>query len=87
MRLLVLSFCLFAVTACDEKLTGPTAAVNSEFTLAPGESVGIEGFQGNLAIVGPFGSKDQVDGALAVYAAHHWRTGEGFAFSVCRAGR
>ncbi len=37
---LVLSFALF--TACDESFTGPTYPLDSRFTLAPGETAGIE---------------------------------------------
>ena len=43
MRFVVLVFCLLAVTACDERITGPTSPLNSEFTLAPGETVALEG--------------------------------------------
>jgi hypothetical protein len=43
MRFTVLLCCLLAVTACDENVTGPTSRLNSEFTLAPGESMAIEG--------------------------------------------
>jgi hypothetical protein len=43
MRFAVLLCCLLAVTACDENVTGPTSRLNSEFTLAPGESMAIEG--------------------------------------------
>jgi hypothetical protein len=38
MRLFVVVFCLFAVTACDENLVGPTVGANERFTLAPGEA-------------------------------------------------
>jgi hypothetical protein len=31
------------VTACDESVTGPTTPLNSEFTLAPGQAMAIEG--------------------------------------------
>ena len=34
--------CLGVVAGCDEPLTGPTAPLNSEFTLAPGETMAIE---------------------------------------------
>jgi hypothetical protein len=37
---LVLSLAL--VTACDESFTGPTYPLDSRFTLAPGETAGIE---------------------------------------------
>jgi hypothetical protein len=40
---LLLCCCLLAAAACDEKVTGPTAPLNSEFTLAPGEAAAIEG--------------------------------------------
>ena len=43
MRIIVLSFCLLAVTACDERVTGPTTPLNTEFTLAPGEAAAVEG--------------------------------------------
>jgi len=31
------------LTACDESVTGPTVPLNSEFTLAPGQSAAVEG--------------------------------------------
>ena len=31
------------MTACDERITGPTSPLNREFTLAPGETVAIAG--------------------------------------------
>ena len=43
MRFVVLLCCLLAVSACDERVTGPTSPLNSEFTLAPGETVALEG--------------------------------------------
>jgi hypothetical protein len=43
MRLAVLLFCLLAMMACDEQVTGPTSPLNTEFTLAPGESIAIDG--------------------------------------------
>lgn len=41
MRPAVLFFCLLAVTACDERVTGPTSPLNTAFTLAPGETMAI----------------------------------------------
>jgi hypothetical protein len=43
MRFLAVLVCLLCVTACDEKVTGPTSPLNSEFTLAPGDAMAIEG--------------------------------------------
>ena len=43
MRFVAIVFCLLAVAACDENVTGPTAPLNSEFTLAPGETRAVEG--------------------------------------------
>jgi hypothetical protein len=43
MRPLLLFFCLLFVTGCDEKITGPTSPLDTEFTLAPGEAASIEG--------------------------------------------
>lgn len=44
MRVILLVFCLFAVTACDENApTGPTVPLNQQFTLAPGDAVRVEG--------------------------------------------
>lgn len=43
MRSLLLLCCLLFVTGCDEKITGPTSPLDSEFTLAPGEAASIEG--------------------------------------------
>jgi hypothetical protein len=34
---------LLVLTACDENVTGPTSPLNSEFTLAPGETTALEG--------------------------------------------
>ena len=42
MRLLVFGFCLLAATGCDQPLTGPSTPLNTEFVLAPGETMGIE---------------------------------------------
>ena len=43
MRFGVLLCGLLAVVACDERITGPTSPLNTEFTLAPGETAAIEG--------------------------------------------
>ena len=43
MRFGVLLCCLLAVTACDDRVTGPTSPLNTEFTLAPSETISIEG--------------------------------------------
>jgi hypothetical protein len=43
MRLLPVLLCGLLTIGCDETVTGPTAALNSEFTLAPGDAMAIEG--------------------------------------------
>ena len=43
MRFVLLLSCLLAVVGCDENVTGPTAPLNGEFTLAPGETAAISG--------------------------------------------
>jgi hypothetical protein len=43
MRFVVLLTCVLAGIGCDEKVSGPTSPINSEFTLAPGETAAIEG--------------------------------------------
>jgi hypothetical protein len=43
MRATAVLFCLLALTACDESGNGPTTPLNTEFTLAPGQSSGISG--------------------------------------------
>jgi len=43
MRRLALSLCLLALTACDQRITGPTTPLNTEFTLSPGQSMAIDG--------------------------------------------
>lgn len=43
MRVAALFFCLFLMTGCDDAQTSPTAPVNTEFTLAPGEARRIDG--------------------------------------------
>jgi hypothetical protein len=42
MRVLLLCS-LLMLSGCDEGLTGPSAALNAEFTLAPGEATSIDG--------------------------------------------
>ena len=43
MRSSLFVFCLLFVTGCDEKVTGPTSSLDTEFTLAPGDAMSIEG--------------------------------------------
>ena len=43
MRCLLLGLCLLSVTACEGSPTGPTTTLNTEFTLAPGQTLGIDG--------------------------------------------
>ena len=43
MRYLLLVLCLPLMTVCDERPTGPTSLLNTEFILEPGESMRIEG--------------------------------------------
>ena len=43
MRVAAPFFCLLLMTGCDDAPTSPTAAVNTEFTLAAGEARSIEG--------------------------------------------
>jgi len=42
MRFFLLSFCLLAATACDQSLTSPSTPLNTDFVLAPGETMAIE---------------------------------------------
>lgn len=48
MRFALLLTCLLAVAGCDENVTGPTAPLDTEFTLAPGETAAIEGASLNV---------------------------------------
>jgi len=43
MRYLLLGLCLLSVTACEGSPTGPTITLNTEFTLAPRQAMGIDG--------------------------------------------
>lgn len=43
MRSLLLGTCLLCVTACTGSPTGPTTSLDTRFTLAPGETMGIDG--------------------------------------------
>ena len=43
MRFIFLTCCLLLVAACDEHVTGPTSPLNTEFTLAPNQTMAIEG--------------------------------------------
>jgi hypothetical protein len=42
MRFLLLAWCLLAATACDQSLTSPSTPLNTDFVLAPGETMSIE---------------------------------------------
>ena len=43
MRYALLGFCLLSMTACAGLPTGPTTSLNTEFTLAPGDVMRIDG--------------------------------------------
>ena len=43
MRSTLLVICLLGAAACNQKLTGPSSSLNTEFTLTPGESMNIDG--------------------------------------------
>ena len=55
MRVASLFFCLFLMTGCGDAQTSPTAPVNSEFTLAPGEARRIDGEVVTIRFVGVSG--------------------------------
>jgi hypothetical protein len=55
MRSAVLFFCLLLMTGCDDAQTSPTAEVNTEFTLAPGEARRIDGELVTVRFVGVSG--------------------------------
>ena len=55
MRIGGLLFCLILMTGCDESQTSPTAPVDAEFTLAPGEGRRIEGEVLTVTFVGVSG--------------------------------
>jgi hypothetical protein len=55
MRIASLFFCLLLMTGCDDTQTSPTAPVNTEFTLAPGEARRIEGELVTVRFVGVSG--------------------------------
>lgn len=55
MRRAALFFCLLLMTGCDDAQTSPTAPVNSEFTLAPGEARRIDGELATVRFVGVSG--------------------------------
>jgi hypothetical protein len=66
MRSVVLLFCLLAVTGCDERVTGPTSPLNTEFTLAPGETAAIEGASLSVRVNGITGDNRCPADALCV---------------------
>ena len=55
MRIAPLFFCLLLMTGCNEAQTSPTAPVDAEFTLAPGEARRIEGEVLTIKFVGVSG--------------------------------
>jgi hypothetical protein len=55
MRIAALFFCLLLMTGCDDAQTAPSAPVNSEFTLAPGEARRVEGELVTVRFVGVSG--------------------------------
>ena len=50
MRFVAIVFCLLAVAACDENVTGPTVPLNTEFVVAPGETRRGRGRVGDRAL-------------------------------------
>jgi hypothetical protein len=55
MRAVLVLSCLLLMTACNEGQTSPTAPLDAEFTLAPGDSRRIEGEAATLLFVGVTG--------------------------------
>jgi hypothetical protein len=55
MRIASFFFCLLLMTGCNQAQTSPTAPVDAEFTLAPGEARRIEGEQLTVKFVGVSG--------------------------------
>lgn len=43
MRWTLLLLCLLLAASCSQQLTGPSSPLNTDFTLAPGESMNIDG--------------------------------------------
>ena len=43
MKLAAILVCLLAATACDESPTGPTVSLDTQFTLAQGETASVQG--------------------------------------------
>jgi hypothetical protein len=54
-RALLLFVCLLLMTGCDEAQTSPTAPLDAEFTLPPGEGRRIEGESVSVTFVGVSG--------------------------------
>ena len=67
MRALLLVACLFLMTGCDEAQTSPTAPVDAEFTLAPGEGRRIEGESVSVTFVGVSGDSRCPADAICVW--------------------
>jgi len=67
MRGLLLVVCLFLMTGCDEAQTSPTAPLDAEFTLAPGEGRRIEGESVSVTFVGVSGDSRCPADAICVW--------------------
>ncbi len=46
------ALCVVAVSACDESITGPSAPLDTTFTMAPGEQVSVAGTAVRLQFIG-----------------------------------
>ena len=66
MRLLLWSLCLLAATACDQSLTSPSTPLNTEFVLAPGETMAIESVSLAITIDGVTGDSRCPADALCI---------------------
>src|SRR5262245_26093143 len=66
MRIAALFFCLLLMTGCDQAQTSPTAPVDAEFTLAPGQARRIEGEPLAISFVGVSGDSRCPADALCV---------------------
>jgi hypothetical protein len=68
MRLFPAFFCLLAATACGGSPAGPTASLNEQYTLSPGQTSSIHGTRTRVQFIGVSGDSRCPADAICVHA-------------------
>lgn len=66
MRGLIVVWCFLSVTACTESPTSPSLPLDSEFVLAPGQTIGVDGASLRIRFIGVAGDSRCPADALCI---------------------